>query len=211
MVKISKNLLEIHEDVAADHYDKGLKRNLFQKYWHNSRFHEVLQIIKPVEGPVLDVGCHGGTFTKVVLSKIGSKEIYGIDISHSAIQYAQKKIPFGKFKVADAAKLPYVNNFFDAVICLEVLEHVDNPSRVLAEIYRVLKKGGYTIILVPSDNRLFKIVWFLWTLCYPVWKHAHVQSFQNSTLEDLIKKTKLKIDKVRIFNAGMLKLIVAHK
>ena len=208
---MTKTLLEIHEDVTADHYDRGIKRNLFQKYWHNSRFNGVLKVIQPVGGPVLDVCCHGGTFTKVILSKIGSKDIYGVDVSHSAIQYAQKKIPFGKFKVADAAKLPYTNNFFNAVICLEVLEHVDNPSQALSEIYRVLKKGGYTVILVPSDNRLFKIVWFVWTLYYPVWKHAHVQSFQNSTLEDLIKKTKLKIDKVRIFNAGMLKLIVARK
>ena len=204
-------MLEIHEDVAADHYDKGLKKNIFQKYWHNRRFNEVLKVIKLVEGPVLDVGCHGGTFTKVILSKIGSKDIYGVDVSHSAIEYAGKKIPFGKFTVSDVARLPFKNNFFNAVICLEVLEHVDNPSQALSEIYRVLKKGGYTVILVPTDNKLFRIVWSLWTLYYPVWKHAHVQSFRNNTLESLLKKVGFKIDRVKTFNLDMLKLVIVHK
>ncbi len=206
-----KTLLEIHEDVAANHYDQGIKKNLFQKYWHSSRFHQVLEVIRPVEGAVLDIGCHGGTFTKVILSKIGSKKIYGVDISHSAIEYARKKIPNGHFEVADAASLPYKNNFFEAVICLEVLEHVDNPTMAVSEIYRVLKKNGYAVILVPTDNRLFKLVWSLWTMYYPVWKHAHVQSFQKNNLENLAKKTGLKVDKVKLFNMGMLKLVVARK
>lgn len=206
-----KSLLEIHEDVAADHYDQGLKKNLFQKYWHSRRFAEVLKVIKPVSGPVLDIGCHGGTFTKVILSKIGTKKIYGIDISHLAMDYAKRKIPYGNFQVADAAKIPFKDSFFEAVICLEVLEHVDDPGTVVLEINRVLKKGGYTVLLVPIDNRLFRIVWFLWTMYYPVWRHAHVQSFQNNSLENIIDKVGLKIRNLKIFNFGMLKLIVAWK
>lgn len=62
-LKKNKSLLEIHEDVPADHYDKGIRKNLFQKYWHFTRFEEVLKNINPVYGPVLDIGCHSGTFT----------------------------------------------------------------------------------------------------------------------------------------------------
>ena len=62
-----KTLLQIHEDVHADHYDKGLKTNLFQKIWHERRFSEVRKVIRPVGGKVLDIGCHGGTFTEVIL------------------------------------------------------------------------------------------------------------------------------------------------
>jgi ubiquinone/menaquinone biosynthesis C-methylase UbiE len=207
-----KTLLEIHEDVPANHYDVGLKKNLFQKYWHSSRFREVLKVLKPINnGAMLDVGCHGGTFTSVVMGKIGAKEVYGIDISEPAVKYAKKKIPQGNFQVADAAELPFKDNLFDAVICLEVLEHVDNPIKAISEIKRVLKKGGYTVILVPSDNRLFKLVWFIWTMYYPVWRHAHVQSFSADILEAIVKSEGLKIDKVKTFNSGMLKLLVAHK
>lgn len=206
-----KSLLEIHEDVPAEHYDIGIRKNLFQKYWHKKRFNEVLKFVKPVKGPMLDVGCHGGTFTKEVLTKTGSKDIYGIDISHSAINLAKKKIPNGKFEVGSAEELPYKSNFFDAVWSLEVLEHVDHPGKAIKEIARVLKKGGYAIILVPTDNRLFRTVWFLWTMYYPVWRHAHVQSFNGKYLEKLVKEAGLSIERVKLFNMGMLKIVVARK
>ena len=208
---MSKSLLEIHEDVAANHYDQGLKKNIFQKIWHKRRFSEVLKVITPVNGRVLDVGCHGATFTKVISGKIGSKKIYGIDISHQAIEEAKRKIPEGEFKVADAREIPFRDNFFDAAFCFEVLEHVDNPVEVISEIQRVLKKGGYVTILIPTDNKLFKIIWALWTLYYPVWRHAHVQSFSGSSLEKIIKDSGLKIKHVKTFNINMLKLIVAEK
>lgn len=206
-----KTLLEIHEDVPADHYDQGISRNLFQKYWHWRRFSEVGKIAKPVNGPVLDLGCHGGTFTQFVLSRLDTKKLYGLDISPEAIKLAQKRIPFGKFIVGDAEKLPYKKDFFDAVFCLEMLEHVDDPEAVLSEIKRVLKKGGYGVILVPSDNKLFKTVWFVWTMYYSHWRHAHVQSFQANSLEKYMKSLGFKILQSKTFNLGMLKLVVFSK
>ncbi|MBI2597474.1 class I SAM-dependent methyltransferase [Candidatus Daviesbacteria bacterium] len=206
-----KTLHEIHEDVPADHYDKGIRHNLFQKYWHYKRFNEVLKFVDEVKGPFLDIGCHSGTFSQKILNKTGSKQIYGLDISKPAIQKIKTRIPFGNFKCADATHLPYKDNFFDAVFCLEMLEHVDYPRNIISEIKRVLKKGGYALILVPTDNKLFKIIWTLWTLYYPVWKHAHVQSFTNSSLENLIKENKLRIKEVKKFNLNMLKLIKFEK
>lgn len=202
-----KTLLEIHEDVPADHYDSGIKNNYFQKFWHWRRFNEVLGLITSEGGKFLDVGCHSGLFTEKVVSKLKPTEVHGIDVSKSAILKAKKRVKMGNFQVADAHKLPFKSNYFDVVICLEMLEHVDNPVKVMSEIYRVMKKGGYGIVLVPSDNILFKFVWFLWNIKYPVWKHAHVQSFQNSSLENLVKTAGFKISKHKTFNAGMLKVV----
>lgn len=211
MLNNHKTLTEIHEDVPADHYDQGIRRNLFQKFWHHRRFNEVLKLISDVDGPVLDIGCHGGKFTEQILKKIGTKKIFGIDISPSAIELAKKRIPFGNFQVADATHLPYRSDFFETVFCLEVLEHVDEPVAVLREIYRVMKKGAYALLLVPSDNKLFKIIWFLWILYYPVWKHAHVQSYSKNSLERLIEQLNFKIIYIKTFNMGMLKIIVFIK
>ncbi len=208
---MGKSLREIHESVPADHYDQGIKKNLFQRYWHARRFSEMCKVIDPVEGAVLDVGCHAGTFTQFVLKCIKSRDIYGIDISHSAIDRIRKKIPYGHFEVADAGNLPFRDNFFDAIFCLEVLEHVDNPLEVLGEIRRVMKKDGYGVILVPTDNRLFRIVWSLWILYYPVWRHAHVQSFSANSLENSLEKVGLKVLKVKTFNLRMLKLVTFEK
>ncbi len=206
-----KSLLEIHEDVPADHYDKGIKKNPFQKFWHWRRFTEVLKLVEPVDGPILDLGCHSGTFTSRILSKTGSQDIYGVDVSHSAITTIKKRFPKGHFEVADAAKLPYKANMFDALFCLEMLEHVDDPMAVIGEMKRVLKKNGYGMILVPNDNRLFKTVWFLWTMYYSVWRHAHVQSFRNDDLGRILADFGFKVEVDKTFNSGMLKLVKFRK
>lgn len=208
---MSKSLLEIHEDVPAEHYDIGIKRNWFQKYWHWRRFSEVIKVIRPVEGPILDIGCHGGTFTSKILPVLKTKKIYGIDVSPSAINLARKRIPLGHFQVADAAQLPFSNDFFDAVFTLEVLEHIDNPTQALREIHRVLKKEGYGLLLVPTDNKLFKIIWFLWTFYYPHWRHTHVQSYRDENLEKLVMEAGFRIILVKKFNLGMLKIIIIKK
>ncbi len=51
--------------------------------------------------------------------------------------------------VADIHKLPFADNSQDAIICIAVLEHVEDPIRAWQEIFRTLKPGGYTFIYVP--------------------------------------------------------------
>jgi len=51
--------------------------------------------------------------------------------------------------VGDIHNLPFGDNSLDAVICLAVLEHVEEPQQAVKEIYRVLKPGGYCFIYVP--------------------------------------------------------------
>lgn len=204
---MSKDLVKLHEDVSPDHYDLGIKRNLFQKFWHYKRFKEVLKSTTPIGGKMVDIGCHSGLFTKKIIDKVAAKDIYGVDISTQAIKKAKGRIKQGNFQVADAQKLPFKNNYFDAAFCLEMIEHVDSPKKVISEIHRVLRKNGYAIILIPTDNLLFKTIWFLWNLRYPVWKHVHVQSFQGNLLEEMVKEKGFKIESVKTFNFKMLKLI----
>ncbi len=204
---MTKTLLERHEDVPSDHYDLAVKNNILQKYWHLRRFYEVNKFITPVSGNILDIGCHSGLFTSKILKKTGKVGIYGIDVSKTAIEKARKRITKGHFQVADAHKLPFKSGFFNAAFCLEVIEHVDYPQDVISEIKRVLNKEGYGIILVPTDNLLFRMIWFLWTLKYKVWRHTHVQSFTGQKLEELIKLTGMEIINSKTFNLGMLKLV----
>lgn len=51
--------------------------------------------------------------------------------------------------VGDIHNLPLADNSEEAIICIAVLEHVENPIRAMEEIYRVLKPGGYAFIYVP--------------------------------------------------------------
>jgi 2-polyprenyl-6-hydroxyphenyl methylase/3-demethylubiquinone-9 3-methyltransferase len=164
-------------------------------------------------GRVLDVGCHGGRFTQEVVTRYPSSRISGIDMSQHAIRYAKKRNPKVDFRVARAESLPYKNGSFDLVTCFEVLEHVEDPVQVVGEMRRVLSPQGYIMMLVPSENWLFRLVWFFWTRFGPgrVWHHTHVQKFHHETLDTLLSKNGFRIIRRKLFIFGMLLLILAQK
>ena len=51
--------------------------------------------------------------------------------------------------VGDIHKLPFENDSQDAIICVAVLEHIEDPAKACGEIYRVLKPGGYAFVYIP--------------------------------------------------------------
>lgn len=208
--------VELHKDVPPDWYTRSIKENLLQRFWHTTRFREIGRFIPLTKGKILDIGCADGTFTKVILGNSKAKTIVGVDVLSSSVAYAKKRFARSKklsFKVADAHRLPFLNREFDAVFCLEVLEHVENPDVVLSEIHRVLKNNGYVIVLVPSENWLFRfIIWPLWLLWRgKIWKGTHLNKFFADELVGLMEKEGFKIDKNHKFLLGMLQAIRAFK
>ncbi len=110
---------------------------------------------------VLDAGCGPGILInqlKALYGIIG----YGADISSLAIKRAKqtgdKNI---KYNVTKLEKIPYKNNFFDAVISFDVLEHVENKEKTLEEIIRVLKPGGKILIYAISTRDFLTWHWIL--------------------------------------------------
>ena len=100
----------------------------------------------------LDIGCGLGYFS-LRAGQLGAN-VHGIDIGDNLVKICSKRYPKGKFLVASAEKLPFKDNSFDVVLCTEVIEHVNDQKKVIGEIFRVLKKGGYLVITTP--NKIFK-------------------------------------------------------
>ncbi len=109
----------------------------------------------PMGSKVLDVGANDGSMMEM-LQKKRECEVYGVDISETAIAEAAKRGI--KVEFADAHKLPYEDQAFDVVILSEVISHVQNPDEVLAEIRRVLKKNGILLGSAPHAN-LQRFAW----------------------------------------------------
>lgn len=98
---------------------------------------------------VLDVGCgEGFTLMRLHKEKIG-KKLSGIDNMEQAIKLGKKLHPQFKIEKGDIYKLPYKDNSFDLVLCMEVLEHLENPVAALKELKRVSKK--YVLLSVPNE------------------------------------------------------------
>lgn len=213
----NKSAEELHQNVPPDWYFASIKRNILQRYWHMRRFKKISELIEPVNGKILDIGSADGVFSKVLLDSTQARSLTGIDVLKSSVDWANKhwkNTGKMKFYVGDAHNLKFPANSFDAVFALEVLEHVFDPLRVFKEVRRVLKKGGYAIFLVPSDNALFSVIWWFVTNFWwaRIWQDCHVQSFsKKNPLAKVVKKSGLKVEVDDKFILDMLSVVKARK
>ncbi len=102
---------------------------------------------------VLEVGCGAGKFIFALADHFPDTEFTGIDISHQAISKAQafNKESRIRFSVADAAEMNFKSDSFDAVILLDVLEHVHNPHKVVHDCTIFLRTGGVLHTFIPCE------------------------------------------------------------
>jgi 2-polyprenyl-3-methyl-5-hydroxy-6-metoxy-1,4-benzoquinol methylase len=105
----------------------------------------------PKSGRILDAGCGMG----FVISALPAKERHGIDSNPAFIETAKKLNPKVDFSVRDAVKTGFKDGFFDTVICLDVVEHTQSQRALIAELSRVLSKGGRLLISTPLPEANF--------------------------------------------------------
>ena len=108
------------------------------------------RIVSQIRNPqsavrILDVGCGTGGNLEM-LEKFGAAE--GVDVSDDALEFCQSKGLTAHRGLAE--KLPFADAIFDVVTALDVVEHLDDDVAGLAEMFRVLKPGGKTLIFVPA-------------------------------------------------------------
>ena len=94
---------------------------------------------------ILDIGCGGGYMTEELAKK--GFNVSGVDPSPGSVATAQrhaKQVDLNvEYKVGCGEELPFDDAQFDIVSCCDVLEHVSDLSKVVSEISRVLKPGGF--------------------------------------------------------------------
>lgn len=82
---------------------------------------------------------------------------YGVELAYKSAKASGEQ---GLFESqASVVKLPFADNFFDALVTTDVLEHVEDSDRAVSEIFRVLKPGGraFVVIADPSEGRFGKV------------------------------------------------------
>lgn len=122
---------------------------------NNPTFKKRIEELKQLgikKGNILDIGCAYGYFLKECEKNRFST--FGVDISSYAIKIAEKNCS-GKLRVLDVDNhnLPFKSSLFDAVTLFDVLEHLENPYKLLREVFRVLKRGGIVYIHFPVIKR----------------------------------------------------------
>ncbi|NOX97169.1 MAG: class I SAM-dependent methyltransferase [Nitrospirae bacterium] len=124
--------------LAAEGMEDFLERELLPRYL-------------PQEGIILDLGSGtGANLKRLDRLRLGFKGYVGVDLSQGMIAQARKKSRGREgvsFLRADINRLPLRDGTFDLVISTWVFSHLKKPQRVVEEGLRVLKEGGYLILL----------------------------------------------------------------
>lgn len=187
----------IWKKVPVDYYQRGIETNFFQKIWHLLKTRSIKKLLADNKfNNCLDIGCASGYMLSEIALAYPDAKYFGLDVYSEAIKFAKSRYPNIEFRVGFAEKLPFNSKSFDLITFYETIEHVENPLLALKEIKRVLKKKGVAIVAMDSGNLLFRLVWLLWeNTTGKVWKGAHLHPFHHSNLEELIRKSGLKIKK----------------
>lgn len=134
------------------YYGSGQQRRWIRLPFRRADYYgKPLKLLDVQKGrTLLDIAC--GTGQLLRRAEALGLRCYGIDISEIAISQA-RAIVKGQLVCANVDKgLPYEDNFFDYITCLGSLEHFENQSGVVREIYRVAKKFCRIYFLVPNDD-----------------------------------------------------------
>lgn len=149
-----------------------------------------------INDSVLDIGCK----TLGLLHILEEKEIVcnytGLDISEIAkkdLNFKINKNPY--IIIKDAMEgLPFKNDSFSRVFCLEVIEHVHTPIFLLEEIKRVLKKDGIAVISCPNP---YYYINMLNTFFYTKENEGHISCFRDQEIFTMCNFLNLKIIRKR--------------
>lgn len=148
--------LPIHPFNFQNHGKKSYAQWQFEKGFDAIKFYLPYTSIEEMfkDKLVLDLGC-GAAGKSIYYTKQGVKFLFAADLIEGYRKQAENLAKENnlqkqfKFIVADAAKLPFKDNFFDTIILNDTMEHVSKPQEVLAECYRTLKNTGKIYINFP--------------------------------------------------------------
>jgi len=119
--------------------------------WANVRLKGILRILKRVKNKkILDIGCETSTYIGECFIK--NNEVTFTDLlkeSIEKIKYENCKTAI--FDLTKKNKLP--KEYYDIIICADVLEHIEEEDKALKNIYKLLKKGGYLIFTSPTYSK----------------------------------------------------------
>lgn len=193
---------------ATDNFTKHTHKNPIQRFLIGRFFDTVLDLAGRTQAEsILDVGCgEGFTLNKLKQAGIG-KKLEGIEYLDTAIELGKKYHPDIKIKQGSIYELPYKDNAWDLVLCTEVLEHLEDPKKALAELARVTKR--YCLFSVPHEP-WFMLANFLRGKNWSRWGNdiEHVNHWSKSGFEIFVSK-ELSIRTVR--NPFAWTIILAEK
>ncbi|WP_051949141.1 class I SAM-dependent methyltransferase [Methylosinus sp. PW1] len=147
----------------------------FAHNWDDALLRErILARLSP-EQCILDLGAGGGVVTQMNFRGLVTKTC-GVDLDPRVCENPM----LDEGRVADAGRVPYGDSMFDIVFADNVLEHLDEPAQVFAEVRRVLKPGGRFLFKTPNRTHYMPLI----AQCTPHWFHGFINRLRGRSVID---------------------------
>lgn len=159
---ILSNFNEINLE-TADNYQFKLKNNFLSKIAlkligiphleMRIRARKIFSFLpkKIINEKILDAGCGPGIYSFTLLKK--GFQVYSIDINKDKLDFLRKNSTKLNISEGDLTNLKFNDNFFDYILCSDVIEHIKKDDIAVEELSRVLKPGGTLILTIPAYSK----------------------------------------------------------
>ena len=140
-VNWSEGLEQLHEESSRTHFIEVWTRRA------------MLTRLGPLrDAPtVIDVGCSTGHLLADLSVRLPDATLLGVDLVAAGLRKAHRQVPDALLLQADVCALPLEDECVDVALSANLLEHVPDDQRALAEIARILRPGGRAVIVVPVN------------------------------------------------------------
>lgn len=136
-------------------YAKGSKLELSRKHQGLAKYLDAaVKKIGQLDFSFGDAGCGNGIYLKYISDKYPVARLNGFDFSQTIVAIAKKNAPQAEIISGNLEDAPYGDEFFDIILCTQVIEHLLDDKQGLAELYRLLKPDGYLVISTDNKNNL---------------------------------------------------------
>jgi SAM-dependent methyltransferase len=141
-------LTTFHEEYAGQHHfiDCASRRHAIQ---------QIRRFVKVSDPVILEVGCSSGFLLRDLRASFPQAFLIGSDYVRGPLDALAARMPDLPLLQFDLVQCPLPSNSLDAVVLLNVLEHIEEHERALRQIYRILRPGGVAIIEVPAGPHLY--------------------------------------------------------
>lgn len=166
-------------------------------WWFRARLAVVRTFLRKYVPPGVGLDCSCGT--GLTLKSLPRWVQMGADLHGSALKHSRARgLP--RLFQGDLRKLPLADNSLDVVTSLDTLEHIEEDEQALAEIFRVLKPGGYGLFTVPAHPWMFG--------AHDRALH-HVRRYTRGELRQKVGAAGFHIRKYRYINTALFPLVAA--
>jgi SAM-dependent methyltransferase len=114
--------------------------------------HAILERVVDVasDAVLVDVGCSSGYLLEALQTAHPQAVLIGVDLDAAGLRIAHELVPSARLLQADACDLPLDDGCVDAVVSANLVEHLPDDRRALAEMRRVLRPDGLAVVVVPA-------------------------------------------------------------